>query len=85
MFKGIWAPLNGDCYSSRTTQNYYRDVFYCFNTTSAKIAKLQICFLFCFYYLFPFVTIVLSLSMFIFRTSSLIILLPALRQKTEIL
>lgn len=26
-----------------------------------------------------------SLSMFIFRTSSLIILLPALRQKTEIL
>lgn len=59
------APLNGECFSWRTTQNYYEDVFYCFNTTSAKIAKLQICFLFCFYYLFLFVTIVLSLYVYL--------------------
>lgn len=59
------APSNRDCNSSRTTQNYYRDVFHCFNTTSAKISKLQICFLFCFYYLFLFATIVLSLYVYL--------------------
>lgn len=73
------APLNGDYYSSRTTQNYYRESST--NKTQPNY-KYVSCFasIICFSLLQSF-----SLSMFIFRTSSHIILLPALRQKTEIL